>query len=309
MVLKRICIRSIPQTARYHYRVCFGLPLMNLVPRNSRLGWLMQVVTSLPHIDGGINVRRKDSFLHSLSLKPGPFQGDPQLKYSIASFLPSPPLPAPFSQGFWLQHSTSYWGAVGSLGSPTVHNVGVLGCNFVACNLVLWWFSHWSSKFLDTWHNAIRISKIQKNVSVFRTLGEDLGLWFSIYHPESTIVRRTLALTLYKRVFLSLSPHTCTVCPMFSLDPFVVPCTCWRKDTITRLCASHTCVTWSANSLFFCSFLYIKLFQFGVKVAFNNWFTVTHHKVNLLKFPLRSSSFERTDDTFVLLICFRFFHL
>ena len=100
MVLKRICIQSIPQTALYHYRVCFGLPLMNLVPRNSRLGWLMQVVTSLPHIDGGINVRRKVSFLHSLSIKPGPFQGDPPLKYITASFLPSPPLPAPFSQGF-----------------------------------------------------------------------------------------------------------------------------------------------------------------------------------------------------------------
>ena len=45
----------------------------------------------------------------------------------------------------------------------------------------------------------------------------------------------------------TLRPHTCTLCPMFSLDPFVVGpvplCTCWRKDTITRLCASHTCVT------------------------------------------------------------------
>jgi len=40
---------------------------------------------------------------------------------------------------------------------------------------------------------------------------------------------------------------------MFSLDPSVVglanPCTCWRKDTITRLCASHTCVTRSTKSL------------------------------------------------------------
>ena len=54
-------------------------------------------------------------------------------------------------------------------------------------------------------------------------------------------------LSLYKRVFHSLSPHTCTLCPMFSLDLSVVgivpPCTCWRKDTTTRLCASHTCVT------------------------------------------------------------------
>jgi len=27
------------------------------------------------------------------------------------------------------------------------------------------------------------------------------------------------------------------------------PCICWRKDTITRLCTSHTCVTWPAKSL------------------------------------------------------------
>jgi len=40
-----------------------------------------------------------------------------------------------------------------------------------------------------------------------------------------------------------------------TLDPSVVglipPCTCWRKDTITRLCTSHTCVTWSAKRLSF----------------------------------------------------------
>jgi hypothetical protein len=36
---------------------------------------------------------------------------------------------------------------------------------------------------------------------------------------------------------------------------------------------------------------------------------VTHHKINLLKFPLRSSSFERTDVAFVLLICFCVFDL
>jgi len=54
------------------------------------------------------------------------------------------------------------------------------------------------------------------------------------------------------------TPHTCTLCPVFSLDPSVVglvpPCTCWRKDTITRLCTSHTCVTWSAKRLFFFPF-------------------------------------------------------
>jgi len=86
-----------------------------------------------------------------------------------------------------------------------------------------------------------------------------LGLWFPVYHPESTIVRRAPALTLCERVFLSPSPHTCTLCPMFPLDPSVVglasPCTCWRKDTITRLCAWHTCVTWSAKV--FLSFLLV----------------------------------------------------
>ena len=59
----------------------------------------------------------------------------------------------------------------------------------------------------------------------------------------------------------------------------------------------------------FLSFLYLKLFEFGVEVAFYNGSAVTHHKVNLLKFPRRTSCFERTDDAFVLLIRFCFFHL
>jgi len=63
------------------------------------------------------------------------------------------------------------------------------------------------------------------------------------------------------------------------------------------------------EELVFFSFLYIKLFELGVEVALNNRSAVTHHKVNLLKFPLRSSSFERTDDAFVLFICFCVFHL
>ena len=44
-------------------------------------------------------------------------------------------------------------------------------------------------------------------------------------------------------------------------------------------------------------------------VTFNNRSAVTHHKVDVLKFPLWSSSCERTDDAFVLLICFCFSHL
>jgi len=112
------------------------------------------------------------------------------------------------------------------------------------------------------------------NVSVFRTLGGGLGLWFPFYHPKSTTVRRAPALTLYQRVFLSLSPHTCTLCPMLSLNPCVVglvpPCTCWRKDTITQLRASHTCVTWSAKSLS----LYIKFCELGLEVTLNHRSTV-----------------------------------
>jgi len=59
----------------------------------------------------------------------------------------------------------------------------------------------------------------------------------------------------------------------------------------------------------FRSFVYIKLFQLGVEVAFNNRSVDSHHKVNLLKFPFLSSYSERTDYAFVLLICFCFFHL
>ena len=159
-------------------------------------------------------------------------------------------------------------------------------------------------------------------MSVFRTLGGGLGLWFWVYHPESTIVRRAPgpALTLYERVFLSLSLYTCTLCLMFSLDPSVVgltpPCTCWRKDTITRLCASHTCVTeardqWRACRSFLLVILprYIKRFELRVEVAFNIRSAVTHDKINLVWFPLQSSNFECTDDAFVLLIRFCFIHL
>ena len=127
-----------------------------------------------------------------------------------------------------------------------------------------------------------------------------LGLWFPVYHLESTIVRRAPGLTLYERGFLFPSPHTCTLCLIFSLYSSVVglanPCTCWRKDTITWLsrCASHACATWSAKS-FFLSFLYINLLELGVEVAFNNRSAVTHHKDNLLEFPLWSSCSVHTN--------------
>jgi len=52
----------------------------------------------------------------------------------------------------------------------------------------------------------------------------------------------------------------------------------------------------------FLSFLNIKLFELGVEVTFNNRSAVTHHKVNLLKFPLRSNCSENTNDVWVPLI-------
>jgi len=58
------------------------------------------------------------------------------------------------------------------------------------------------------------------------------------------------------------------------------------------------------EELVFFSFLYFKLFELGVEVALSHRSAVTHDKVNLLKFPFWSSSLERTDYAFVLLICF-----
>ena len=52
-----------------------GVPLMNLVPRNLRLGWLMWFVTPFPRIDGGINSHRQVSFLHGLSIEPALCKG------------------------------------------------------------------------------------------------------------------------------------------------------------------------------------------------------------------------------------------
>jgi len=59
----------------------------------------------------------------------------------------------------------------------------------------------------------------------------------------------------------------------------------------------------------FLFFLYIKMFELGVKVAFYNRSAVAHNKIDLLKIPRRSSCSEHTDDAFVLLISFCLFHL
>ena len=59
----------------------------------------------------------------------------------------------------------------------------------------------------------------------------------------------------FTSVCSSLSPHTCTLCPMFSLNTSVVglvpPCTCWRKDTVARLCASYLCHMIGEELVFF----------------------------------------------------------
>jgi len=112
-------------------------------------------------------------------------------------------------------------------------------------------------------------------VFVFRTLGGGLGLWFPVYHPESTIVRRPPALTLNKCVFLSLSPHT----PPVRIAPYVLPpslcgwpCTSLHlleeghDNTIVRF--AYLCHMVGEELVIF-SFLYIKLFELGVEVAFN----------------------------------------
>jgi len=74
------------------------------------------------------------------------------------------------------------------------------------------------------------------------------------------------------------------------------------------VCFAYPCHMIGEEFVFF-SFLYIKLFELGVEFAFNNQSAVSHHKVNLLTFPLRSSCTECTDDAFALLICFCFFDL
>ena len=113
-------------------------------------------------------------------------------------------------------------------------------------NRCLWWRKTSSEVASFQTHDRMQYEKVKYNKCV-RLPDSGGGSWI--------VIPSFPALTLYKRVFLSLSHHTCTLCPMFSLDPSVVnlitPCTCWRKDTITRLCALHTCVTWSAKSLSF----------------------------------------------------------
>jgi len=115
----------------------------------------------------------------------------------------------------------------------------------------------------------------------------------------------------YACVPLSISSHVPIV-------PYILPqylCS-WPRTFLHLLeeghnhpivCFAYLCHMIGEELVFF-SFLYINPCELDVEAAFNNLSAFTHHKVNLLKFPLWSSGFERTDDAFVLLICFCFFH-
>jgi len=150
------------------------------------------------------------------------------------------------------------------------------------------------------------------------------------------------ALTLCERVLLVACLCTWTLwlaySPVVSFIPSVVgppsPCTCWRRtespDCPLRMdwCCFYYSIRSSRIALLagpivrfarlrhliseksvLLSSWYIKLFELGVQVAFNNGPAVAHDKVNLLKFSRQSSCSERTDDAFVLLICFCSFYV
>ena len=107
---------------------------------------------------------------------------------------------------------------------------------------------------------------------------------------------------------------------MLSVDPSAAvglrvesTCTCWKKDRITRSCASHTtCVAWLAKSLSFFLFVH-QAFWACSRIFFYNRSVVSRNKVNLFKCLGQSSCYERTDHAFVLLIinlfCLWFFQL
>jgi len=56
------------------------------------------------------------------------------------------------------------------------------------------------------------------------------------------------SISVCSSLYLLTRAHCAYVLPWL---PCGWPRTCWKRDTITRLCASHACVTWSAKSLSF----------------------------------------------------------
>ena len=143
-------------------------------------------------------------------------------------------------------------------------------------------------------------------------------LWFPVYHRPLSFDGPQLwpSMSVCSSLHLFTRAH-CAWCfpsiPMWLASYLLAPA---GGRTKAPECALQKPVWHDQRRFFFplflyikLSFLYIKLFELGVEVAFSNWSAVTHHNVNLLKFPLWSSCSERTNDDFVLLICFCFFHL
>jgi len=119
---------------------------------------------------------------------------------------------------------------------------------------------------------------------------------------------------LWACVPLSISSHV-------HILPDVLPWSLcgWPRNSLHLLEEGHNrpivCFIYQCHMisevLVFFSFLYFKLLELGamVEVAFNNRSSVIHNKIILLKSPLWSISSKCTDEAFVLLICFCFFHL
>jgi len=129
----------------------------------------------------------------------------------------------------------------------------------------------------------------------FRCSGE--GCWIAIpnlpfwVHSHSTGPSFD---ALYGWIPLSISSH-------LHIVPDVLPLSyCgWPRTTLHLVEEGHNppivrfAYLWHmiGEEFVWFSFWYIKPFELGVEVTFNNQSTVTHHKVNLLKFPIWSSSF------------------
>jgi len=135
-----------------------------------------------------------------------------------------------------------------------------------------------------------------------------VGLWFLVYHPgviPLSFDRHSDGPSfdaLWALVPLYTSLHGHIVPNILSRSPLCG----WPRNSLYLLEEGHnhpivrfTCLCDIVNEEFvLLSFLYIKLFELGVEVAFYNRSVVTSNKVNLLKFSRR----RRSDDAYVLLI-------
>ena len=100
------------------------------------------------------------------------------------------------------------------------------------------------------------------------------------------------------------------LCHMISVDFFFFPlCTSSFLNLVQKSLYTTDPRLPTAKSLFFFPSMYINLFELGAEVACYNRSVITNNKVNVFKYHLQSSCSERTDDVFVLLNYFYFFHL